>query len=167
MNAQEFHVLEYSALRTEILASQSRRTEYEKYGAGLIAALYAWLSSAEAGSVQLLNVVGWWVAPIIALGVGWRSNSLSKGVRRAGAYLIAIEAELTKDATGPKGWHRCLGAARSYKKNPGAGIPDGFDEDFIRMLATGLDKEKNNTEYTWYIIAAITGCLAVFATLNL
>ena len=143
MDRSDFYKLEYESLRAEIFASQAARRNYEQVGAALITALYGWLTTTGSDPDAPLSALGWWLPPVIALGVAWRGNSLSQGIRKAGRYLARVETELLGvRAKGPIGWHATLAADRV------AG-------------AKGIDSEKVKTSLTWYVVAIVTFGIAL------
>jgi len=144
----DFYKMEYESLREEILASQAARRNNEQVGMGLIAALYGWLTTTGAEAGGPLAGLAWWIAPVIAFGVAWRSNSLSNGVRKAGRYLATLEtAMLGAGADGPPGWHVTLSRERAES-------------------APGVDSEKNKTNLTWYVVGVVTLAIAGWVSLG-
>ena len=182
MDVSEFYKMEYESLREEILARQAARRNLEQVGAGLIAALYAWLTTTGAKEGAPLADLAWWVPPAIAFGVAWRGNSLSEGIRKAGRYLVTVEQEiLGTDVAGPKGWHVKLATDRAEKAKKDE---EDKKKTWLRRCKAWLskhaarmfrknkqpddsvDSEKNKTNMTWYVVALVTSAIAVLASLQ-
>ncbi len=90
--------------------------------------------------------LAWWIAPVIAFGVAFRTNSLSNGIRIAGCFLVRVEtAMLGFEVEGPPGWHVKPARDRREKK-------------------PWIDSERNKTNWTWYLVTAVTLALAVWVS---
>lgn len=104
--ALEFLRREYASLREEIMKTQERRAQDERYGAAASVAIYAWLVTEHdtaADPAQPLLWFGWWLPVLIALAGAIRAYGHSRGIRRAGMYLARVEAAM---GIGDLGWER-------------------------------------------------------------
>ncbi|MEL6265880.1 MAG: hypothetical protein AAFR52_09580 [Pseudomonadota bacterium] len=174
-----FRLAEYGSLRQEIVAQQNARLQTEQIGLALLAGLYAWLftQSSTPGLPAALVVAAWTLPPLVALAVRQRIVAIGQGIKRAGAYLSWLQAEIAAPggarpdpADGPMGWELALAFFRRRRDEPQVPAAADTDTDFgvtvtgrrdkvAHVLGDGLPRPSDEAGRAWGLIVVVS-CVA-------